>query len=686
MILKRQRRFLVPALCAVLFVGCLFGWAMAQSGGKGGVSVLIDKDRNAVLQTDSQGPGAGPTTPTGTSAVAMDFEKGLSTVKVTLQPTAEMRTKMQGATGNLYTQVGNDNSLLIGDFKVTLPPEAKMTLDFSALLSQTGKTGHVEGKIDLAVAPAKANPSPVTRFSVDGTSKSDYKTATTKLNYSVDSTDIQKKSSLKSLKLSISEAAGKDAVTTTVDFNATGDAAGSFGQMLTQMGGKDKFTEMIKKGLERASIKVESVEVSKAEVTGDTAALAFVIKASGLRQQVTMMLDLMVLSRLQAQGMDSQAIKAGIDTMLQAQAEKLDVEAKFEKDTVSGTIDMGMRNMDKFLEGYFTIAEAMQGANFKKMEEKAQDKPSQMALKWAQAIQKHSFAFNRQFFTSMAANGASQEGSFKLAVDLKDPANIKVTGEARQHTSNLEKAMAEMRQKGYNLPERTGALIKIAAKGGDLTGSVYSTSQGNIWEFLKAYLVTPAKSEADLKDAVDMITNLKLEDLRLTGALGGDKIDLVGYMKTSDLSPVIAAIQKVAAPNVVGVATGLRADMSSTAEGQKSGFKLGFKGFMKDKSADDIKTALSMSGADVKENVEAAQVALSPAIEQPKVELPSALASLQSASEKEMFPQGLKGPIAGETGGSSGGGIGGMSTGALAAIGGGVVLLLIVLVVAMKKK
>ena len=249
--------------------------------------------------------------------------------------------------------------------------------------------------------------------------------------------------------------------------------------------------------------------------------------------------------------------------------------------------------------------------------------------------------------------------------------------------------MADMRQKGYQMPEKTGFLMKVTATGNDLTGSVYGTSQGNVWEFLKAYIVTPAKGEADLKDAVEMISSLKLEDLRLNASLGGDKMDVVGYVKTSDLGPTVAALQKAALPNLVATATGVRVDVSSSPDGQKSSFKVGYKGFMKDKSAADIKTALSMPNGDVKENADAAQVALSPAVEQPKVELPSALATLQGACEKEMFPQGKTGPMAGEAGGStsstSGGGIGGMSTGALAAIGGGVLLLLVVLVMAMKK-
>lgn len=639
-------------------------------------AVFVDKDRNAVIQIDTQRTARDIST--GTVTAGSDLASGLSTVTANMEFSPESAAKMKGMKVTTYGQVDTNNTLFLGTFNVPLQDDLqKAKIDGDAKVQQNDKNVHAELTFSGNVPKPSGSSAPLSKLALDATSKTDYKTFNGKLSLNVNA-EVMKQSPLKDLDLNIAE---PDANTTSLDLNITVDLGNPMAaQMKPQLeqikSNPTMFEGMIKSTLEKYA-KVETLSL-KADVTGNDGKITFSVKLSGLRaklnEQMSKMADMPGLE------IDPAALKQAVENMLAITVDKFNLNAKVAGDALTASITADAKNFDKFLAGYTVVMSMVQEASFKQQQLRSADnKPAQMAFKWWHAIQKHLSELSQTSMTEMAAAGATVSQSFKLDVDVKD--QVTFNGSASQDVTNFDKAFTAMKSKGFPMLDGAGLIAHVKTDNGVLGGSVFLSAKGNVPQLLKTLFVDPAKNEAELKPAADLLSTLNWQDGRLSLTLNDTKLAYQSFVKTSDLTPVVGAIQAVGMPELVGALKGVRFDATSKEGKQNTTARFGYTSFMTGKSGDDIKTMMGkvfdVTDVTVNESADANQIALSK-VEEPKIEMPAELASLKGEGETQV--------AAVPSAPGAAGGAGGMNTNVLIGIGVAILALLGIVMASGKKK
>lgn len=637
--------------------------------------VFIDKDRNAVIQIDSQRSSGDISS--GTVTAGSDLASGLSAVTASMEFSPESAAKMKGIKVTTYGQVDTNTTTLLGTFNLPLQAEMqKAKFDGDAKVAQNDKNVRAELTFS-GTAPKPAGNTPLSKLAIDANSKTDYKTFNGKLGVNVNAESL-KQSPLKDLDLTIVE---PDANTTSLDVNVSVDLANPMAaQMKPQLeqikAQPAMFEGMIKSYLEKYA-KVEAVSL-KAEVTGNDGKITLSLKFSGLRAKLNEVVNTMAKSP--SADIDPNVLKQAAENMLSLTFDKLNINAKVQGDALTASITADAKNFDKFLAGYTVIMSMAQEASFKQQQlQYADNKAAQMAFKWWHTVQKHLNELSQTSMTEMAAAGATVTQALKLDVDVKD--QITFNGSASQDVANFDKAYAALKAKGFPMTDGAGLIAHVKTDNGAVNGSLFVSAKGNVPQMLKSLFVDPAKSEAELKPAADLLSTLNWQDGRLSLTLNDTKLAYQSFVKTSDLTPVVGALQAVAMPELVGALKGVRADVSSKEGKQNTTLRLGYTSFMTGKSGDDIKSmmgeAFDVADVTVNESADANQIALSK-LEEPKIEMPAELASLKSEGETQV--------AAVPSAPGAAGGAGGMNTNVLIGIGVAILALLGIVMASGKKK
>lgn len=675
------RRFILPLALAAAMLLSMLGWAVAQGAGAP-VKVLVDKDHNALITVDreeSESSKGG-----GSIHAGVDLATGLATYKV--EADLKDATGGQTAGGNLsiYSEATDKSGLFLADFKLPLPGDAKVNVTADGKIQVGNNVMHADVKADATFPnPKPGQAPPFTGATLEGTNHTDYKSFKANVKFSAAAPNLQQMVPVKDAKITVSETAakkeGSDAVevSTTLVVEATVDARSQPGQMIAQIKANPKMiADMMKQKLSAAGVQVESVEVTKADVQGDNASFALTIKAKGLRDVITNFAG-MFLGNIP--NVDPKMLADALKSMLQIQFEKLEIAAKVDNG-VTGSVDVSGNNIDKFMEGYMKVMSVVQEQALAEQRKKAAgNKSAEFFFKWQAAVQKKVNELNAASFKAMVAAGAAADQTFNLNLEMKDN-NVSVKAALKSDTTNADKVMEELKKVGMPTLDRLGALFNVKTEGNLVSGTIYGVSAGPWLDAVKSILVAPAQQDPDLKPTADLVANLQLKDLKMSGELKDQKLTLNGYLETSDLTPAAKAALAQAAPNVTGTLDGGRLDVTSAEGKSKTNAKLHFKEFMSGKADADVKTAVSdlLGGApvEVSMNADAGQVALAPALSKPEVAMPAALAAVKSTGDSTLFPGG---PLAGAPG------LPGGNTGMIIAIAAGA-LVLIGLLVAMTKK
>lgn len=680
-----RRLLACVGLVALLALGVLRMAAHAQeddvpaprdgSSTPGKAAVFVDKDRNAVIQIDSQRTAGDIST--GTVTAGSDLASGLSTVTANMEFSPENAAKMKGVKVTTFGQVDTNNTMLLGTLNLPLQNEmqnAKFNGD--AKVQQNDKNVHAELTFS-GNAPKTGDSAPLSKLAIDASSKTDYKTFNGKLGVNV-SAETLKQSPLKDLDLTITE---PDANTTSLDVNVTVDlanpAAAQMKPQLEQIKAQPAMFEgMIKSFLEKYA-KVDAVSL-KVDVTGNDGKVTLSLKFSGLRAKLNDLANTM--TKTPSADIDPNVLKQAIENMLALTFDKLNINAKVQGDALTASVTADAKNFDKFLAGYTVLMSMAQEASFKQQVlQSADNKAAQMGFKWWHAVQKHLNELSQTSMTEMAAAGATVTQSFKLNVDVKD--QITFDGSALQDVTNFDKAFAALKAKGFPMTDGAGVIAHLKTDNGVVNGSLFVSAKGNVPQMFKSLFVDPAKNEAELKPAADLLSSLNWQDGRLALTLNDTKLAYQSFVKTSDLTAVVGAIQAVAMPELVGALKGVRADVSSKEGKQNTTLRFGYTSFMTGKSGDDIKSmidkAFGLSDVTVNESADATQIALSK-LEEPKIEMPAELASLKGEGETQV--------AAVPSAPGAAGGAGGMNTNVLIGIGVAILALLGIVMASGKKK
>jgi len=378
--------------------------------------------------------------------------------------------------------------------------------------------------------------------------------------------------------------------------------------------------------------------------------------------------------------MDATQASDAVKDIIALQLDKLNIEAKIETNSVSGSIDTSVSGLEKFIAGYTRLMAAIQEQGMKAELAKEHGKSEELALKWAAAIQKKAMEFNAQYYQLLLSSNVNIDQSFKVLVENKDN-TLHANAELKSDTTNMDKVMAGLKQAGYAVGTRAGLLFNVKAENNQVTGNFYASSDGNMVETLKQFLVQPATQDPDLKPIADTLNGIQVKDMKASGELKDQKLTLNGYVETSDLSPVAKAGLTQIDPNFQAGPEGARLAFSSAEGKGKMGLKIRFKEFMPGKSEDDIKKAVSAlmdtDNVEVVMNAKDSDLAMD-ALSKPGVSMPADLVALKTQSEATLFVSG--GPGLPGLGGAGG------NTGTIIAIVVGALVLIGIVVAASKKK
>ncbi|MBM3462692.1 MAG: hypothetical protein FJX76_11375 [Armatimonadetes bacterium] len=660
-----------PLLLALVLVATAMGWVVAQEAG--GVKVLVDKDHNALITMQDESSGSGG----GTFNAGIDFAPALATFNTEVD--LKDAVGAQGGAVSLYSELSDKNMLLVGDFKVPLPPEANATVTADARGSTTNNVGHVEVKADFSVPNPKGGQEPLTGLTVSGSSNTDYHKANLKLNFNANAAGVQEKLPVKTAKLTIAETGTGADVVTDITLDAAVAANSEPGKQIAAMKGQEnRIVDGIKGQLANVpGLTVEVVEVTRLEAKDDTANFAIHIKIKGWRETLNSFAGMM-LGRIP--DVDPAVMRDSLKSMLALQLDKVNLDVKVDAASVSGSLEIGASNMDQFLQGYMKVMGVVQEQTMKEQLEKAQgNKGAEMAARWGAAIQKQAADWNAKSIVAMISAKATVDQSFNVTVDLKD-GKVTGKGEIKSDTSNMDAVMANMKQAGLPSFDRVGFLANVKTEGGNASGSIYASSQGDLIGAVKQLAVQPAMADPELKATAEVINGITLKDSKMTGELKDQKLHLSGYLETSDLTPAAKAALKQIDPNLTGTPDGARIDVKAADNKTTTNLSIRFKEFMTGKAEGDIKTAVGglVGGQNVTVtmNADAGQVALQPALQKPTIAMPGALAQVKTTAESTLFAGGGLPGLPG----------GGGKTGTIIAIVVGALVLIGIAMAATKKK
>jgi hypothetical protein len=678
---RAARRLLAGALLATLLTLGVLGLSAHAQGGEpttsdNQVKVLIDKDRNAVIETGEHktvSDGA-----SGSANLGTDLGAGLSTLNVDMTMGPAEAAKMKGAKVTAYGQIDTNGSTILGNFTVPVGPEAqKAKLTADAKAQQNDKNFHIDMKVNGQVPNTEQGNAPLTHLGIDLETKTDYSTINSDLKVEANSATM-KQIPVRNLSLTITE---PDANTTNLDLQVTLDMQSQYGQNLKPMlaqikANPQQFTDRAKQML--SAYGVDTVTLTADDQTGK---VALTLKANGLRQKISQAVA-PILGTMP--NMDPNVAKQSLDNLLALTISKLSITADAQNDALKASLSFEGKNFDKFFAGYTALIANMQETQFKRMQARSGQNPTAgLALKWYHAVQTKLNDMSNQVMAEMVADHVNVTQSLKLTVDVKDQINI--DGSYVQDAQNFDKVYQALKAKGFPVVEGGGLLAHFKMDGtANATGSFFASAKGNLPQLAKTILVDPAKQDPDLKPAADLLSNnVNWQDGRIQLQVNDNKVQATGYVKTSDLTPLIAAIQMKSLPTLTGTPVGARVEATEKDGKSDMTLRIGYKQFETGKSDDDVKQAVStmFSGSQVTvtNNAEASQVALAK-LDQPKVEMPAELASVKSEGETVIASV----PAPGETAG--GPSAGGMNKGVLIGIGVAVLALLGIVMASAGKK
>jgi hypothetical protein len=628
----------VPALVVlVVWLSCALGSALYAQDKPDAIAVNIDKDRNALISTSSVGNGDGAKT---SVHLGTDFASGLSALDLTAGvPPSQQANAHRNV--DVYAESNDNESIAVGNGSIALPPDLKGKLSADAQVVQTSDNMGINAKFDVSMANPQPNKVPFNKFAVDGSSKTDYKSWTATLHVNASVPDLQKKVQLNTVQLTWLDTTDKDnKISSTAQLTISADPNSQFAQQIKNLAAnKTQTEEMLKSRLGMvAGLTVESLKIDKAEVNDKTAELAISLKATGIRDAISRYSDIVPFAQY---GFDDAQMKSAINNILALTFDKFDLSVKLDKDTVAGSLDLSAKNATKAMTGYLNLMSSIQQSKSKDLLVKAQDPSAKMAVQWYLAIQKRLEQLNQDAFDAMSTNGASLEQSLSMSIEAK-PDIISLTGNLQQKMSNIGKALAQLKTKGWPVFDRAGFTMNLKSDGPNATGMFYATARGNVFEAAKSFIVTPAQQDPDLKSTADLLNSVKLQDARLVGNFKDGNFTMKGYVQNSDLSTVASVALKALAPNMPADPTGARLTVESDGSKTTTTASLGFKQFMPGKSNEDVQNAIEQltksNNVVVKADADAATVALAPKLDKPAIEMPAALTSVRQTAEAQLFP------------------------------------------------
>lgn len=643
--------------------------------------MFVDKDRNALVQTDSKEA----TSPklSSTFMFGTDVAPGLSTVQFQGNVPEESAT-IKAGTMSGYSELNSQSALLLGDWKFDLPKDAVFNLNGNGRVQQSDKIMHAEAEASLQMP----NPKPLTfsKMAVDGKWGTNAKTWSGTVEFAIEGKDLDKQLPVQSAKLTIVETgpSGSPAMTaapasptiappdvpTNIDFEMTAGASTPAGEWIKKVGTeKDKLADGVKQFIEGAKGKVESVTITKAEVTGDTATFAISIKARKVREAFRNNILTFIDQQLgNVPGMTKEVTSNFTDGLLAMQVDKLELSftGSAAKDTAK--LDMTLTGMDKFMPGYTRFNMVVQDYLGKLAEVKAKgDRITTLFIKWWTAIKKSAADVALKMNEAIAESQASVNESFSFKMEVKDVAvegkgtinALLFSANVKKDVSNVDKVRAAMAKRGVVNLEKIGMMFNVKTDQGKLTGQMYMNTAGDVVKVIKAHFVQPAQQDPNLKSLADLLDNLKVTDSKWAASLKDGKFGLDGYVQTSDLTPIATAVTQKLTPSISGTPTGFRLHTAMKDGSELYKESVGFKQFMPGQAAGAVKTAVESSftkPVEVKENADAKAVALEPALAKPDVKVTEALAAVKTNGDKSVFAAVTGGAAPETTSGGPGGG------------------------------
>lgn len=687
---RNSRR--APGLLVALLVLTLAAGALAQ--GNGSTTVLVDKDRNALVTSEAR--EAVDRTLTSEFKAGCDIASGLSTL--TLQGNApEEKNPSPFKTGTLsfYSDLNNSSGLVLADWKFSLPPDSPFTL--------TG-TGRVQSNKDLMHTELQANvglpdPGEESLHFRKLEYKSQWHTNASswvgKLTLGAEGSDVypllsaivaffqqpsgDKKvwpvKGLRSLKLIISEAGGTATaapaaspstvppdVLTTVNFEISADTSGELGGVVNKWTtDKDKIADWAKQFITGGKGQVESVNVTKAEVAGTVATFGLEIKARKLRDVMGGLVAYAVdLGLARLQDVKKEEAKGLVEAILCLQAQKLEIQITADTPKLAIVVDANLQGLDRFMPGYTRFAIAVENSTGKQAEKRAAgDRITTHIIRWWTAIKKNNNEVALKMskaIDEVASSKTDTEGEGVVyeslevsatAGQVKDAKVIALQGTFKKDIN--PKKVAQLREAmtkhGIVFLDKVGLSYNFKTdEKRQLTGQFYFNSSGDMVRLVKAYFIAPAQEDAAqkepaLKALLDALDGLKFTESRWAATLQGGKFDLSGYAKTSDLTALFNTVLQKMSQTLSGTPTGYRLQISGKSGSSTTTRQLAFSAFMPGKPASDLQavgTALLGGAATADDKADAAKVALK-ALQAPDVKMPQELAGVKAEGDKFVF-------------------------------------------------
>lgn len=641
------------------------------------IAVFIDKDRNAVIQMDR------PASPSGDGPEVVkagtDLASGLSVLSVEkdLPTNPEQATRMKATKVTAFGQLDTNGALVLGSLNMPIPPEAgEASVSGDLKIQQSDKNVHADLTFN-GKAPAKDGPK-LTKLAVDVATKTDYKSFTGTVNLALSMMPLQQ-APLKAFDLTLAE---PDANSTSLDVSLTLDLDNPMmAQARTQLemikANPKQIEDLMKPAIDKY-VKLDSLSL-KADVNGSEGKVSIAMKATGLRTKLADMGS--GFAAMSAMGSDPAKIKQAIDDILALVLTKVNLSGKLEAGNLTASLSLDLKNFDRFLTGYTTLMQTVQAAAMKEQQNAGGDESGKLALKWLDVVQKHLQEMGRVSATEMSTAGVTVTQTFKINVEAKD-GGFTFDGSGSQDASGFEKAYSALKSKGLPLLERAGAIAHVKTEGGTLSATFLVSAKGDVPQTLKSLFVDPAKADPELKSRADILSNLAWKDGRMQLSVNDGKVSFQSFAKTSDLTPIVAAVLTEKVPALTGTLKGARLESTTKDGNETSSVRLGFSSFFSGKSAAEVKetmsTILGSEDVTVNESADATQVTLA-TLDEPKIEMAADLASLKSEGESQLASVAA---APGATGGAGGG----LNTNVLIGIGVAILALLGIVMASGKKK
>jgi hypothetical protein len=585
--------------------------------------VLIDSARNAVIKTTTTSPNKGYT---GSIDAAGDFAKGLSTIKGDIKLSPEDQKSVADSKAFFYTTVGQTLEA-VGNVDLVIQPDkdkpSLQSLDGNLQLGQDSSTGYSKGEFTLGATAAQELP----QFAVNGTVDASGKLLSNDGNFSMDLKENAEKIPFKSLQVDLTEAQN----TTTLAVSVLAPSSSPMASNLRMIG---KNPDQVKTGV-TAMLGQFAIQVDKVELTeykdgpeGVSGKLTIAIKEwrpvakAGMSRYMDQAGD----------AIDKTKAASGVDELLAARIDDLNVKLSIDKSTLSGSVHSKIENTESLALGYYdVIASAMEG-QFKQKTHRSTIQRVIMAMQLVQIEDA------RKTVQVLAESGMSVKGSAKLSLDPAPADKAKGTKPSFTIKGDLDSSVDHVadylsKAKAAHLPvadKVAGKATVHLAQNGHLAATLYGYSDANILDFYRQLAVDTATKVGATPDAIKLVDGVQVKGGTFEGKFDKGEVSFNGYAETSNLVPAFSAVFRGMSEGATADVTGFHVSSKFVGQNNVTEFALNLAKFMEGKSASEVKKFFPGT---VKEKVPTADVQLA-VVTKTEVPMPAELVAVEADGKK----------------------------------------------------